>query len=51
MSLSDIGGKAARSANPVQTTIFSGVKMGFRWSGVDEGNAFMIAEGIGTILI
>ena len=46
-----ISPEAVRTANPVQTTVFSRVKMGFRWNGVDGENPFMMASGIGTILI
>jgi hypothetical protein len=46
-----IGGETARTANPVQTTGFFGVKKGFCGNGVYGGNPFMIAAGIGTILI
>jgi hypothetical protein len=45
------GMKSARTANPVQTTGFSGVKKGLPVDGVDEGNPSMMAVGIGTILI
>ena len=33
----DKQGKAARTANPVQTTRFLGVKRGLPWDGVDAG--------------
>ena len=44
-------GKSARIANPAQTTAFFRVKKGFLSVAVDEENPFMIAAGIGTILI
>jgi len=42
---------SARIASPVLITVFSGVKRGFRGEAVDWRNPFMIAAGIGTILI
>jgi len=38
-------------ANPVQTTAFFRVEKGFSGDAVDEVNLYMIAAGIGTILI
>jgi len=40
-----------RTANPVQTTAILGLKRGFLSVAVDGGKPFMIAAGIGTILI
>ena len=42
---------SAWTANPAQTTLFFGVKRGFRGEAVDWRNPFMIAAGIGTIWI
>ena len=47
----DKQGEADRTANPLQTTPFFGVKRGFRWDAVEGGNPFKMASGIGTILI
>jgi hypothetical protein len=43
----EIPPEAERTANPLQTTPFFGVKRGFRWDAVEGGNPTMIAAGIG----
>ncbi|MGW8286164.1 MAG: potassium channel family protein [Candidatus Deferrimicrobiaceae bacterium] len=43
--------KGRWTANPVQTTAVFGVKKGVSREGVDGGAPFMMAPGIGTILI
>jgi hypothetical protein len=45
------GREAARTANPVHTTPVFGVKKGICGDAVDGGNPYMMAAGIGSILI
>jgi hypothetical protein len=44
-----IAEKMGWTANPLQTPAIFGVGMGLLVNGVDEGNAVMIAMGIGSI--